>query len=53
MKKGIVLPEGFQEIPQGEMEIVAGGTVRCPVKGDRDKHDSWREFIFNFFHKKK
>lgn len=53
MKKGIVLPEGFHVLSQEEMGMVAGGTMRCPVKGDRGNYDLLREFLNKILSKRK
>ncbi len=53
LKKEIVLPEGYQTLSQEEMETVAGGAMRCPIKGDRGHYDSLREFLHNIFNRKK
>ena len=53
LKKEIVLPEGYQTVSQEEMETVAGGAMRCPIKGDRGHYDSLREFLHNIFNRKK
>lgn len=53
MKKRIVLPERYQELSQEEMGTVAGGAMRCPVKGERKSENRWREFWQDILNRKK
>lgn len=45
MIKEMVLPNRFQKLSQKEAESVAGGAMRCSVKGERNQYDKLRDFF--------
>lgn len=51
MIKEMVLPNRFQKLSQKEAESVAGGAMRYNAKGDSNKNDKLRKFLYLIFHK--